>query len=106
MSSYATRYADRIGDSNQSILESDLAEMKARVLLAEDVAEKARGLIETARLALKDKISVVSFKAVEFNDLIEAIEKRDDHLEHGPTKLTVRVRGPIQGDPQEPPDVP
>ena len=76
MGHFATNYADKIGDSNQSILESDLAELKARLMTAETVADKAEALMRTAELIEKDKVSVVSFHPHMFNALAEAIEAR------------------------------
>ena len=73
---YAEKYRQEHGDSNQHIRESDLAELKARVMLAETVADKAAALMRTAGLIEKDKVSVVSFHPHIFNELADAIKAR------------------------------
>lgn len=74
--SYAEEYR-KTSDSNQHILESDLAELKMRVMLAETVADKAAALMRTAGLIEKDKVSVVSFHPDMFNELADAIKARE-----------------------------
>lgn len=80
MGTWATNYADKKGDSNQRILESDLAELRRRLELAEAVADKAEALMRTAGLIETDKVSVLSFHPHMFNALREAIEVREQEF--------------------------
>ena len=77
MPDYATRYRQTHGDSNQHITEADLAELKARVTMAETIAERAAALIKTTKIALREYVSVVSFQAAAYNDLIDALAARE-----------------------------
>ena len=74
---FAEKYRQEHGDSNQHIRESDLEELRARMVLAEAVADKATALMRTAGVIKKDKVSVVSFHPHMFNALADAIKARE-----------------------------
>lgn len=76
MGAYAEKYRREVGDYNETIHMADLVELKERAMSGDNVADKAQRLVDDARAALNEKVSVLTFTPAAFNDLIDALDHR------------------------------